>query len=158
MKTANAELHKKIMKEITTLTSEGLNIQSEAKKIWKLLAPYHNGKPMPKIEVSTRGIKIDENGIAWFSFGGCAGYADLDEHRVWVKAQPDWLTLAHELNHLAVTANHDKVFYNALRDVTQRRFKIRISFFAVTRYGYEVDAIIERQLRDLGVFNKKEVK
>jgi hypothetical protein len=158
MKTTKNELHQKAMKQMTTFTSEGLSIQAESKKIWKLLTPYHNGKPMPKIDVSTRGIKFDNDGTAWRFSGGSAGYADITEHRVWLKCSPDWEVIAHELVHLAVTRNHDKVFYNALRDVTQRRFKVRISFFEVTRYGYDVDRIIERQLHDLGVFSKKGTK
>jgi predicted SprT family Zn-dependent metalloprotease len=154
------------LKQITTFTDEGFNIDKEAAKIWKLLMPYHNGKRMPEIIISTRGVNITPDGTAWIKQNGYMGLAYIAEHRIWLKANPTWETLAHELVHLAVGVRrgvsnyraHDKVFYDCLRDVAQRRFKVRISFFEVTRYGYDVDAIIERQLHDLGVFNKKEVK
>jgi hypothetical protein len=82
-------------------------------------------------------------------------------------AKPDWETLAHELVHVAVGVRqgiqnrkaHDKVFYDCLRDVAQRRFKIIVSFHEVRRYGYDVDYIISRQLREKNVyeiFAKKE--
>jgi hypothetical protein len=38
------------------------------------------------------------------------------------------------------------VFYKALKDVCERRWKKRISFHEVTKYGYAVDYIIEKQI------------
>lgn len=160
---------KEVIKRISTIGAEGFVIAKEAEKIWKLLAPYHGGRRLPEIEISTRGVTVDEEGRAWQRAGGHAGLAYIGRHRIWLKSSPSWGTLAHELVHLAVGVRqgetnrraHDKVFYDCLRDVAQRRFKVTISFYKVTRYGYEVDGIICSQLRALGVyeiFKKKETK
>ena len=159
---------RKAISRVQTFGAEGFHIEREAKKIWKLLEPYHNGKRFPKIEMQQRGLRVVDNGVA-IKQGKYAGLAYIDKNKIWLRANPEWETLAHELAHLAVGVRqgehnrraHDRVFYNCLRDVTQRRFKVRISFSDVTRYGYAVDHIIEKQLNDLNVyevFKKVEAK
>jgi hypothetical protein len=160
--------HKKNMiKNVQTIGFEGFNIQNEAKKIWKLLTPYHNGKEFPKIEMQNRGFEVQGERLTWRT-GRHAGLAYIEQNKIWLKARPEWETLAHELVHLAVGVRkgvhnrraHDKVFYDCLRDVCQKRFKVSISFYEVTKYGYIVDRIIEKQLYDMNVyevFKKKEI-
>jgi hypothetical protein len=155
------------LKRVTTTGAEGYDIKKEAVKLWKLLEPYHKGAPMPKVEVITRGCRVDDEGRVFSSMGGSAGWADYAKHTIFLKIAPEYETLAHELVHLAVGSRykngtrhaHDRVFYNAVKDILERRFKIRISFYEVSRYGYEVDYLIDRQLRELDVFRvfRKEV-
>lgn len=157
---AKVQPKKDAIKRVQTFGAQGFHIEKEAKKIWKLLEPYHNGNPVPKIAMQQRGYTLDESGKLWMRRGGVAGLAYYWENRIWLAAKPDWETLAHELVHVAVGVRqgvqnrkaHDKVFYDCLRDVTQRRFKIIISFHEVTRYGYEVDHNISRQLNAKNVF------
>lgn len=159
-KKAKVQHRQKAIKQVQTFGHEGFHIEKEAKKIWKLLEPYHNGKPLPKIEMQQRGYTVHEDGGIGIRTGRVSGLAYYWESRIWLAADPEWGTLAHELVHVAVGVRrgvqnrkaHDKVFYDCLRDVTQRRFKIIISFHEVTRYGYEVDHNITRQLRTKNVF------
>jgi hypothetical protein len=156
------------MKRVTTFGREGYTIEKEATKLWKLLEPYHKGRRRPKIEMMTRGCGVSADGTVWQSAGGAAGLADYDRWTVMLKVGPNYETLAHELVHMAVGTRgrrgrrdvHDRVFYNCLKDVLERRFKIRISFYEVSRYGYEVDGIIETQLYEKDVFRvfRKEPK
>lgn len=133
-----------------------MNVKREARKLWKLLETYHGGKPMPtnfKLEVHKGQRKI--------------GYAKFNGSEVMLRRTGDvirdWETLAHELVHVAVKYRkvngnykmHDKVFYDALRDITQRRWKTQISFYHVSKYGYEVDRYIEKQLKEAGVVKFK---
>jgi hypothetical protein len=41
------------------------------------------------------------------------------------------------------------MFYAALKWLTETRWKMRIDFSSVTRYGYGVDWLIESQIRDV---------
>jgi predicted SprT family Zn-dependent metalloprotease len=149
-----AKKHKtRKINEVRTTGREGFDIEREGAKIWKLLEPYHNGKVMPAINVQQRGIKVEGDRV-WMSRGRYAGLAYVGQDKIWLEALPQWETVAHELVHMAVGVRqgqhnrkaHDKVFYDCLRDVTQRRFKISISFYGVTRYGYAVDTLIQNQL------------
>lgn len=116
----------------------------------------------------TRGCRVDREGLVWQGIGGAAGLADYNRWTVMLKVAPSYETLAHELVHFAVGTRgvrgrrevHDRVFYNCLKDVLERRFKIHISFYEVSRYGYEVDGIIEEQLYEKDVFRvfRKEPK
>lgn len=155
-----------IMKKASTTGYEHFNIKKEAVVIWRLLEPYHkNRRPMPSIRIETRGCWVDQEGRLWKG-SGVLGHADYEANEIMLKPTPDWGTLAHELVHMAVGSrwkngqqeSHDRIFYNCLRDVAQRRFKCRISFYEVTRYGYIVDQIIERQLFELGVYKIFEKK
>lgn len=140
-------------KRVSKFGQYGMPIQKEAERIWKLFEPYHRGRSMPNVRISFAASSIDENGDVW-SRGGVLGHASYSKHEVMLKPGVRWETLAHELCHLAVgyrykngrRVAHDEVFYKALKDVTERRFKMRIDFSQVTKYGYEVDWIIEKQI------------
>ena len=142
------------IKKATTFGWEGFRIEHEADKIWKLLEPYHQGVRRPRIEVTAKGARLYESGHFFVPTKHVAGVAYISQGKIWLDANPTWEVLAHELVHMAVGVRqglknrqaHDKVFYDCLRDVTQRRFKVTISFFTVTRYGYAVDALIQNQL------------
>ena len=159
-KVAKKEHRTKAIKRVTTIGREGFNIEKEAEKIWKLLTPYHKGSKMPRIEMQQRNMSVDKDGGVSIGGGRYAGLAYLGQGKIWLAARPDWTTLAHELTHMAVGTRfgnakrraHDKVFYDCLRDIAQRRFKVTISFYEVTRYGYIVDRIIDRQLHQKNVF------
>jgi hypothetical protein len=148
------------MKRVTTFGREKYNIEKEAAKLWKLLEPYHKGRRQPRIEMVTRGCRVDHDGLVWQGISGVAGLADYERWTIILKIAPSYETLAHELVHMAVGSrgrlgrrdHHDRVFYNCLKDVLERRFKIRLSFYEVSRYGYEVDGIIEEQLYEKDVF------
>lgn len=153
---------KKRIEQLAKRTTEGILIAPEAKRLWRLLEPYHKGAPLPAVHVSTRGM-YEADGRLYRPAGGYAGLAYFGEGRIWLKAGCEWGTLAHELVHMAVgtrrTANgrrcaHDEVFYKALKDLAERRWKVRISYYGVTRWGYAVDGLLRKQLRDAGVFNK----
>ena len=138
-----------------------MNINSEAKKIWKLLTPYHGGKPMPPIEV-TFDDQRGRNGWAYIS---------QPWRGVVVKKTDDIVTfyniLVHELTHMAVGVRavhgqwnkkhqaHDREFYMAMRDVYQKRWKIAMSFSKVTKWGYNVDDLIRTQMREQDVIKFK---
>lgn len=153
---------KKRIQQAAKRTHEGIAIAPEAKRLWRLLEPYHKGAPLPAVEVSTRGV-YEADGLLWSRGGGYAGLAYLGEGRIWLKAGCEWGTLAHELVHMAVgtrrtatgrRCSHDKVFYYALKDLAERRWKVPISYYGVTQWGYTVDRLLRRQLREAGVFAK----
>ena len=49
---------------------------------------------------------------------------------------------------------HHREFYKCLKAVTEKRWKTEVSFYEVSgeQYGYSVDYIIERQVKDKVVF------
>ena len=133
-----------------------MNVKREARKLWKLLERYHGGRPMPtnfKIETHKGQRKL--------------GHAYYDGREILLRRTgdvvQDWEVLAHELCHVAVKRMrtngkkgvHDKYFYDALRHATAARWKTRISFYGVTKYGYCVDMMIVKQLREQGVVKFK---
>lgn len=144
---------KRALRDARTYGAYGYEIQKEARKAWKLLEPFHGGRAMPKVEVQMQFVRAHDDGT--FSYKEHRSFASMTWNRITLSPKSEWLTLAHELVHCAVGSRygqarrsvHDKVFYDALRDVTQRRFRTSISFAKVGRYGYEVDEIINRQLR-----------
>lgn len=149
-----------------TKYTHGWHIQTEAKKLWKLFEPYHNGAKMPTIkiwfdkltfdysEALKTGDPKDVKVMSWAR--GNAGHAEYWSNEIMLKDNCSWGTLSHELCHMAVRSrykngrsySHDEVFYKALKDVTERRWRKRISFHEVTRYGYEVDDIIRKQIQE----------
>ena len=150
-----AERQKKIAKAELNWVGD-LNISKEAERLWKLLEPYHRGRALPPIEIR------DNN------YRGNSGWAHVSQswRGIVVKKQSTesatWMLLLHELTHMAVGVRypngrsgrcsaHDRTFYNAMKDVAQRRWKTKISFYEVTKYGYNVDGIIGTQLNKQGV-------
>jgi len=128
-------------------------IHAEAEKIWKLMQPYHKGKPLPKIVIA--------RGKNWGSQYGHAGgnyiQVNVDRSQAVSRSRRVWEVLAHELCHIAVPPIyrngsrdvHSREFYGCLKDVWQRRWKCEISFAKVSTWGYSVDHIIERQAEHL---------
>lgn len=158
-----------------TKYTHGWHIQTEAKKLWKLFQPYHNGAKMPTIkiwfdkltfdysEALKTGDPKDVKVMSWAR--GNAGHAEYWSNEIMLKDNCSWGTLSHELCHMAVRSrykngrsySHDEVFYKALKDVTERRWRKRISFHEVTRYGYEVDDIIRKQIQqELSAWEKQQ--
>lgn len=130
-------------------------IHAEAEKIWKLMQPYHKGKPLPQIKIA--------RGKNW---GSQYGYAqsrwnhiqvNVDREQSVGRSKRVWEVLAHELCHCAVPPIyrngsrdvHSREFYGCLKDVWQRRWKCEISFAKVSTWGYSVDFIIQRQAEHL---------
>lgn len=127
-------------------------INKEAARIWRLMQPYHNGKPLPTITI-VRGQNRNRQ----------YGYARPAHNMVQINVDKDqgtyssrrvWSVLAHELAHCAVPPKntggknrdtHNREFYYCLRDAWQRRWQVSISFFEVKTWGYSVDHIIEKQ-------------
>ena len=130
-------------------------IHNEAQKIWKLMQPYHNGKPLPRIVIA--------RGKNWGSqYGHAQRYSNEIQVNVDRDQTPDrskrvWEVLAHELCHKAVPPIrrndawdvHSREFYHCLRDAWQKRWKCEVSFATVSTWGYSVDYIIQRQARHL---------
>ena len=127
-------------------------IEKEAERIWKLMADWHKGKPLPRIEI-VRGR----------NWGSQYGYAFNGWYRIQVNVDAEqskmrskrvWSVLAHELAHCACPPiytggknrdTHHREFYRCLRHVWNKRWKLDISFHAVTHWGYSVDYIIQDQ-------------
>ena len=130
-------------------------IHNEAEKIWKLMQPYHNGKPLPRIIIA--------RGKNWGSQGGHAQrysneiQVNVDRDQTPNRSKRVWEVLAHELCHKAVppiyrngsTDVHSREFYHCLRHAWQKRWKCEISFATVSTWGYSVDHIIQRQAEHL---------
>lgn len=130
-------------------------IHNEAEKIWKLMQPYHNGKPLPRIIIA--------RGKNWGSQGGHAQrysneiQVNVDRDQSPNRSRRVWEVLAHELCHKAVppiyrngaTDVHSREFYHCLRHAWQKRWKCEISFATVSTWGYSVDHIIQRQAEHL---------
>ena len=145
-------------KNLDTKWHGDMNINAEAKKIWKLLEPWHKGKPLPPIHI------LPHEGADGF-VRGRYGWAHVSQpwRGIKLKKIPEqnffWLALVHELTHMAVGSRrndnggkcwHDREFYMAMREVTQRRWKVKISFAKVGKWGYDVDAMMREQLKEQG--------
>jgi hypothetical protein len=143
-----------IMSHALKYGEQGFKIETEAKRLWKMLAKYHKGKALPHIVVTPRGVKVRDDGT--LSEPTQRDMAYVYSNEIHISANVGWEDLAHELVHCAVgfrrdnkngkKCAHDRTFYHCLRDLTQRRFKCTISFFEVTSYGYAVDRLIKQQL------------
>lgn len=122
----------------------GIHIPTEAKKIWRLLKPYHKGtKALPPIRIRKRSD---------YSYSGHCKFGD----EVVLSMHPDldpsdvWGLLAHELVH-EVRRNgwsgdrrtvHDERFYTILTDLTYKRFGVRVPMHKlVGRFGYQADRL-----------------
>jgi len=126
-------------------------INKEAERIWRLMTPYHNGKPLPKINIVRAQNRGRQHGFALQN----SIQVNVDRDQTIQRSKRVWEVLAHELAHCAVppkaTANskrddvHSKEFYQCLREVWQKRWNCTISFHEVSTWGYSVDYIIQRQ-------------
>jgi len=136
-----------------------MNIERETSRLWKLLSNMPTTLPKsqvarsrserldpPKVELKQKNWNVDREGRTWTRG---ASWAHISEHRITITPCVSWETLAHEIVHCAGYRDHDRAFYVALKWLTERRFGIIVDFSKVTRYGYEVDWIIEYQIHDI---------
>jgi hypothetical protein len=127
-------------------------IRKEAERIWNLMADWHKGKPLPRINIV--------RGRNWGSQYGHAEVwrntiqVNVDAEQSQLRSRRVWSVLAHELAHIACPPisrrgktddTHHRVFYYCLRHVWEKRWKCAISFGEVRTWGYSVDYIIEGQ-------------
>lgn len=131
-------------------------INKEAERIWRLMTPYHNGKPLPKINIVRAQNRGRQHGFAEYYRNSIQVNVDKDQSKS--RSKRVWEVLAHELAHCAVPPKrtggvnrdtHSKEFYQCLRHVWEKRWKCSISFFEVSTWGYSVDYIIEKQAQHL---------
>ena len=146
-----------IKKRASKFGSNSMPIQKELDRLWKLAEPYHqNNKAKPSVRIDWSRSTI-RDGRVWTS-SSRLGVASHMYNRITLKPFESWGTLAHEVCHIAIgyrrsdtgrAQSHDEVFYKALKDLYQRRWKRQMNWSAVTRFGYEVDSIMESQIGDL---------
>lgn len=131
-------------------------IEKEAQVIWKLMTPYHNGKPLPTINIVRAQNRGRQRGHA--AYWRNSIQVNVDKDQSVSRSNRVWRVLAHELAHCAVPPKHtggvnrdthNREFYYCLRDAWQQRWKCNISFFEVSKWGYSVDYIIEKQAAHL---------
>lgn len=160
-KTKVATAKKAISEEMKNIKKRNDIFQKEAEKIWELFSPYTN-RAMPKIKVVYTRQNRGESG--WWDGYNTATVRILRNDNGGVRA---WEVLAHELCHAAYRSTHGRgnegghgeTFYKMLRDVTERRWKVRIEGWhningttsSSKSWGYKVDSIILRSLKQQGV-------
>ena len=164
---ANNTPRKVAQRKWSTVGEYDMNIERETSRLWKLFAKMPPtmlkastaiGKSKrldpPKVAVKQKNWNVDREGRTWSS--GALGYAYTGQHRIAVSPKVSWVTLAHEIVHCAGYHYHDRAFYNALKWLTETRFKTSIDYSKVTRYGYAIDRMIEQQTDDIvrAEFNK----
>jgi len=127
-------------------------IRKEAERIWKLMAEWHKGKPLPRINIVRGRNWGSQYGYAQPSWGQIQ--VNVDACQDGLRSKRVWQVLAHELAHIACPPintggknrdTHHRIFYYCLRHAWQKRWKCEISFGAVTHWGYSVDYIIQGQ-------------
>lgn len=127
-------------------------IRKEAERIWKLMAEWHKGKPLPRINIVRGRNWGSQHGYARPSWGLIQ--VNVDARQDELRSKRVWQVLAHELAHIACPPintggkyrnTHHRIFYYCLRHAWQKRWKCEISFGAVTHWGYSVDYIIQGQ-------------
>lgn len=127
-------------------TTADFNVDKEAQRLWKILCKQHNkNRPMPAIKVVRRKRKESSG-----SYDYELQFLNLQMGTETVDA---WETLAHELIHAIGFNLHNRSFYQALKQLTEKRWKTRINAFGWDRYGYECDWSIQQQLRDSNCIN-----
>jgi predicted SprT family Zn-dependent metalloprotease len=129
-------------------------IHKEAERIWRLMKPYHNGRPLPTINIVRAQNRGRQYGHAYRN----SIQVNVDRDQSIKRSKRVWEVLAHELAHCAVPPKHtdnskrnvhSKEFYQCLRTAWQQRWKCSISFHEVSTWGYSVDYIIQRQAEHL---------
>ena len=141
----------------------GMNIKRETARLWQMLTKMpdtmkgastnqriHLMRPQPpKVQLKVRGWRAEKDGTIWRTSSNL-GWAYRSQHLIKVEPKVSWETLAHEIIHCAGYDYHDEAFYKALIWLTERRWRIEIKHkYAITRYGYEVDRMIEQQIDEI---------
>jgi len=132
-------------------------IHKEAERIWKLMADWHKGKPLPNITIArgqNRGRQYGRANIPQNNWNIGHIQVNVDADQSAMRSKRVWSVLAHELAHIACPPlrtggtnydTHHRMFYYCLRHAWQKRWKCDISFAEVRTWGYSVDYIIEGQ-------------
>lgn len=130
--------------------------EKEADRIWSLFYPEGTFRKRPPIR------------IVFSRSGGCSGvnYGSSIVVRIGRRSSGSadvWETLAHELCHSVVptsvkNGSHGKAFYVALKNVIDKRWKVRMDWSSINGYtdsshswGYKVDWLMRAQLETAGV-------
>ena len=130
--------------------------EKEADRIWSLFYPEGTFRKRPPITIvfSRRG------GCSGVNYGGSIL---LRIDRSYSGGVSEWETLAHELCHSVVptsskNGSHGKAFYVALKNVIEKRWKVRMDWSSINGYtdsshswGYKVDWLMRAQLKKAGV-------
>lgn len=124
-------------------TVAGMDVEKEARRLWRILCKQ-NGKQrrMPPLKIVRRNR------------AGSSGYCYYGSHislQLGTDTVAAWETLAHELNHAIGYENHDHRFYRSLKQLTEARWKMRVSSFSWNRAGYDCDHDLRMQLYAAGV-------
>ncbi len=156
---ANNTPRKVAQRHWSKVGEHGMLIKPETARLWNLLKKFPNELPQgsstryranrmkpPTVELKEKYWHVDDEGHL-FTRG--ASYAYISEHRIAVTPCTSWETLAHEIIHCAGYYNHDRNFYLALKWLTETRWKVRVDYSKVTRWGYDVDYIIIKQIKDV---------
>lgn len=141
-----------------TFLKGGLEIAAEAATIWSILQDMNaplapKSRPLPRVESrspSKGRIATTSQGTSLQTFDRyrAAGRAYLSQNFIRLYGRVDWHTLAHELVHMALPygVGHSRPFYEALREVIERRWSVRLSVStAPARYGYAWDWHFRKQ-------------
>lgn len=130
--------------------------EKEADRIWSLFYPEGTFRKRPLIR------------IVFSRSGGCSGvnYGSSILIRIGRRSSGGadvWETLAHELCHSVIptsakNGSHGKPFYVALKNVVEKRWKVRMDWSSINGYtdsshswGYKVDWLMRAQLEKAGV-------
>ena len=135
-------------------------VLDEAQRLWKLLTPYHKGKPIPRIVITDTRQKRGASG--YWSGDGFWSSGEINLRLVpfltgHFHQARSWEVLLHELCHAACPPkagdSHHREFYYAMKTTTEKRWRCSISFASLTgnQWGYHVDDVILKQLLTLGV-------
>lgn len=129
------------------VTGEPVDLRREVGRVWRAAR-----KVEPRLRAAAPTLVASHGG---------GSYAYTAEGKIHLGRDADWETLVHEVAHFVQArrgygersdgkrAVHDREFYVILRDVLEVLVPgFRASFYGVTGWGYAVDGLIRRQLRD----------
>jgi len=139
----------------------GFDVHKEIAKLWTQMSKQNEAR-----ELSTRRMprlaQMPAIIVHQCNREGSSGCFYQGEYKITLSLGRDtvdaWEVIAHELNHAAGFQFHDRLFYKSLKAIIEKRWKTRISFYEVTRYGYEVDSIMRDQLKKNNCVNFEKKK
>lgn len=117
----------------------GFDVGKEATRLWRILQKQE-AKPkrsMPSIKVVQR------------KRSSSSGHYEIGHHvqlNLGTNSIDAWETLAHELVHAIGYRGHGHDFYQCLKQLTETRWKIRVSSYEWGRAGYNNDWNLIEQL------------
>jgi len=131
--------------------------EKEADRIWNLFYPEGTFRKRPSIKI----VFSRNRGCSGVNYGGSSILLRIS--RTSSGGADVWETLAHELCHSVVptsskNGSHGKPFYVALKNVVEKRWKVRMDWSSINGYtdsshswGYKVDWLMRAQLEKAGV-------